>query len=67
MSVEDPGTFTVTCDNCSKTQEMECSEYAGTPRSWGVEDETIERYGWAVNGDYTFCPECSPDGGGEDD
>lgn len=60
MAVEDPGTFTVTCDDCSETVEADSTEYAGDPRTWGVDEETLEALGWAVvygTGE-TYCPDC---------
>lgn len=59
MPVQDPGTIVVTCDECDKETEMDTTEYAGDPPSWGVDPTTLEQNGWTLEGSETFCPECS--------
>jgi len=56
--IEDPGSFIVTCDGCGKEEEMDSCEYAGQPRTWGVDDDTLEAAGWVGEGDETYCADC---------
>ncbi len=61
MTIESPGTLTVECDGngCGDTIEVDVTEFAGQPQSWGLDDETIEAHGWTVDGQEHFCPSCS--------
>lgn len=59
MAVEDPGTLTVTCDECGEQDEFETTEFAGDPASFGVEDHSLEQKGWKRDGGTTFCKDCA--------
>ena len=58
MAVEDPGTMTVTCDECGEQDEFETSEYQH--KCFSVSDTTLKEHGWKVlnNGAETYCPRC---------
>lgn len=63
MSVEDPGQLLVTCDggdhkDCVGQTEMDTTQYAGDPPSWGIDESTLDQNGWLVDGDQTYCPKC---------
>lgn len=54
-----PGIFTIECDRCGKEDEVEPTEYAGDPATWGVDMDDAE--GWAeLDGDIV-CPDCKKD------
>lgn len=59
MAVEDPGTLTVTCDECGEAMEMNTTEYAGGQATFGVDVDTLSEHGWSIAGSSTFCPKCS--------
>lgn len=59
MAVEDPGFLVVICDRCEESVGMETTTYAGSPDTWGVDDETLEAEGWTRQDGETYCPECS--------
>ena len=59
MAIEDPGTLTVTCDDCGETVEADTTQYAGGGVSFGVEDQTLKDLGWFVEHDQHYCPECA--------
>lgn len=69
MPVEDPGYLDVTCDRCEAAESMETAEFAGDPVSWGVDDATIEGYGWIrrYGDNCTYCPKCKDHLDDEDD
>ena len=58
MAVEDPGTLTVTCDECGDTKEMDTTAYCGSPSSFGVDDTTLEENGWDEIDGMILCPKC---------
>jgi hypothetical protein len=59
MSVQDPGTLQVQCDECMAEEDFDCTEFVGSPPSFGVSDETITDKGWTSDGDLHYCPKCS--------
>lgn len=59
MAVEDPGTLQVVCDECGKEEDMDTTQYAGEPPTFGVSDETLEENGWTREGADTYCKKCS--------
>lgn len=61
MAVEDPGTLQVTCDECGEECEMATTEFAGSPKSFGVDSDTMAEHGWLDDGGSTYCPKCSAD------
>lgn len=61
MPVEGCADFEVTCDRCGKTIEVDSTEYAGEPTSWGVDDDDLNAVGWIREGTATYCPNCQGD------
>lgn len=59
MAVHDPGQLTVECDRCGHEEDMDTTEYAGQPPSWGIDDETLTHNGWLEAGGEYLCPNCA--------
>lgn len=59
MGVHSPGQLTVQCDRCEREEDMDVTEYAGQPESWGVDDATVEENGWLLVGGEYLCPDCA--------
>jgi ssDNA-binding Zn-finger/Zn-ribbon topoisomerase 1 len=60
MAVEDPGTLTVTCDQCGKDTEMDTTTYGndGVTDTYGVDRQTMEDLGWDIQDGTILCPKC---------
>lgn len=59
--INPPTEATVECDNCGVTEEVELTEYAGDPVSWGIDSQDIVAIGWKEENGEHFCPNCKED------
>jgi hypothetical protein len=57
MAVQFPEGMEVICDQCGDDTMMEVASFMGN--MCGVDNETLESYGWTHDGEDTYCPECS--------
>lgn len=64
MSLVQPDTITVVCDECGDEVEVDTEAYCGNGmmrHSFGIDGQLLIDQGWIADGDDHYCPKCKED------